>query len=587
VEWSCAFSSVGNGIVGPRATTTRATTAPLALSSRSTVEASAAAPAVPVQKVAIIGAGIAGLSLAHSLRSTHLRENNGENNTTPPIQIDIFDSRSDLDEKSGSGIQLTGGMAALRRISPALQRSVSEASLPLERVVSKCRPWFGSDEMGWKILELDIQELIREKAAAAAQQEVDEGQSQSRDGQCELVTEEGEVLAYTILRGALQRILLEGLMQEHGIEVQFDKRLNGISYSDVGAEEGIECQFMDGSKTGPYDLVIGCDGIQSAVKQYVDTGKIQSSDGDYSQSSAIYSGLRITFAIQENVGVDEAAIDGCQFTQLLGNGAYALTSSYGTGKGMPRAKGAFLVYPDENYIGPFPRANSIGDESNDVGSATSATSVDANDPVPLDENADWTQDKRVTRDHVTECLKILQSASIPGDDVSNIIQNSDRFFDLGVYLHNPFSWNGWVREVSRSGSQSGLFGAFGDDKTAKFAITTGDAAHAMPPFLGQGANQALQDSCSLAAKILEYNSQVQHTLDLNDPSSKPDLKTLLKEYESRRWLPTTSITAKAAFLGYLEVGPSLFSNFRDVFFFVMGKIGVVRKVFLDAATPKM
>ena len=87
----------------------------------------------------------------------------------------------------------------------------------------------------------------------------------------------------------------------------------------------------------------------------------------------------------------------------------------------------------------------------------------------------------------------------------------------------------------------------------------------------------------MAAKILEYNSQIQNS----DPYSKPDLKTSLREYESRRWLPTTSITAKAAILGYLEVGPGLFGNFRDAFFFVMGKIGIAKKVFLDAATPKM
>ena len=87
----------------------------------------------------------------------------------------------------------------------------------------------------------------------------------------------------------------------------------------------------------------------------------------------------------------------------------------------------------------------------------------------------------------------------------------------------------------------------------------------------------------MAAKILEYNSQVQRS----DPSSKPDLKTALKEYESRRWLPTTSITVKATFLGYLEVGPGLLGNFRDGFFFVMGKVGVAKKIFVDAATPKM
>ena len=150
-------------------------------------------------------------------------------------------------------------------------------------------------------------------------------------------------------------------------------------------------------------------------------------------------------------------------------------------------------------------------------------------------------------------MKILQTSSISGNDVASIVEKSDRFFDLGVYFYNPFTFNGWIREIKGSDR----------DNNPKFAVLAGDAAHAMPPFLGQGANQAMQDSCSLAAKIFEYNSQV------STSSSEPDLKALLKEYENRRWLPITSITVKAALLGYLEVGPSLISNFRDVFFLVM------------------
>jgi len=69
----------------------------------------------------------------------------------------------------------------------------------------------------------------------------------------------------------------------------------------------------------------------------------------------------------------------------------------------------------------------------------------------------------------------------------------------------------------------------------------------------------------------------------------PDLKlkAFLKEYEHVRWLPTASITAKAAFLGYLEIGSGWAGYFRDAFFFIMGKIGVAKKVFLDSATPKL
>jgi len=573
-----------------------------------TAEEGAATLAAPVERVAIVGAGIAGLSLAHALRSAHIRDEGGDENANgnaDPIQIDIFDARSDLDEKSGSGIQLTGGMAALRRISPDLQRSVSEASLPFERVVSRCRPWFGSDDGGWKLLELDIRQAIRDEAAAAADAAAsarEENDGRKEKGECELVTEEGEVLAYTILRGTLQRILLDTLASEHGVEVKFGKRLCGLSRSDSdddlapagGGGEGILCRFADGSIAGPYDLVVGCDGIKSAVKEFVNTGEIASPSSSSPSSSALYSGLRITFAIQENAADDDAgAPRGCQFTQFFGDGAYALTSSYGTGKGKPPAKGAFLVYPDENYIGPFPKSRSDDKRDDSVGSASTVSAAPPAVAVPLDENADWTQDSRVTRDHVTECLNVLRSASIPDNDVADIIRKSDRFFDLGVYLHNPFSLNGWLREVRpRSSTSGGLLGGITGAKKQKttkyYAITTGDASHSMPPFLGQGANQALQDSYSLASKIHEYNSQVQQLPDINDPSSSvPDLKALLKEYENRRWLPTTSITAKAAFLGYLEVGPSIFANFRDAFFFVMGKIGVAKKVFLDAATPKM
>lgn len=67
------------------------------------------------------------------------------------------------------------------------------------------------------------------------------------------------------------------------------------------------------------------------------------------------------------------------------------------------------------------------------------------------------------------------------------------------------------------------------------------------------------------------------------------LQQLLKEYEHVRWAPTASITLKAAFLGYLETGGGneFLSKFRDAFFFFAGKIGLARKIFLDAATPKL
>jgi hypothetical protein len=457
----------------------------------------------PVERVAIIGGGIAGLSLAHALLSSNMRdellakagaeaeaEAEGGSAATG-MNVEIFESRSGFDyEKSGSGIQLTGGMAALRRMSPALQRRASDAALPLGGVTSRCRPWFGGggdgggddddDDEGWKILELDVRKTILDDDADDA----DAGRR--RTG---LVTEEGEVLAYAMMRGTLQRVLHEGLTDDHGLGVTFGRRLTGVSYASSSSSssseggEGIMCEFDDGSTSGPYDLVVGCDGIQSAVRQYVNDGEIRPSSSSSSPpASAVYSGLRITFAIQDGgtknvdggdgggrAAADYAADDDgvCRFNQYFGTGAYALTSSYGTGKGRPPARGAFLVYADEDYVGPFRKSKKSGDI--DGGASTGGTmasppppSSSAADPPQRqpDENPDWTQDRRVSRDRVAETLEVLRSARVPGGGkVSDIVRGSDRSFDLGVYLHNPFSRNGWVREVRRGGG-GGRFGGW-------------------------------------------------------------------------------------------------------------------------------
>jgi kynurenine 3-monooxygenase len=109
----------------------------------------------------------------------------------------------------------------------------------------------------------------------------------------------------------------------------------------------------------------------------------------------------------------------------------------------------------------------------------------------------------------------------------------------------------------------------------------GDAAHAMPPFLGQGSNQAIQDAYCLAKLIFEYNkAQLNGSEDI-------DFGEVLKTYEKVRWGPTASISAKAFLLGYLEASVGLFAKFRDVFFFTLGSLGVAKKVYLGAAVPEV
>jgi 2-polyprenyl-6-methoxyphenol hydroxylase-like FAD-dependent oxidoreductase len=330
--------------------------------------------------------------------------------------------------------------------------------------------------------------------------------------------------------------------------------LTGIEKGDDG---GIEVKFLDGSSVGPFDMVAGCDGIKSAVKEYLETGKISDDASKREGRSAIYSGIRIRYAVDD--GDASSPAESAELRQWFGEGAYALTGIFGAGAGRPPRKSAFITFLDDNYFGPFKKPE---------------TKI----PEAVKENADWTQDVQSPASSREVMLQQTKDCRIPDVDIRPIIENAVRFFELGIYFHNPFSLSGWNKEVPGT--------------NGRYCTLVGDAAHAMPPFLGQGANQAVQDAYCLAKKIYEHNARSMGTyessLEENEIEKKVTLKKLLKEYEQLRWATTTSISAKAGFLGYLEAGSEGFpAKFRDVFFSTMFKLGIAKKVFLGAATPNV
>lgn len=493
----------------------------------------------PVRKVAVIGAGISGLSVAHALHhctsaaAAGADDDDNNQSIAQGFDVSIFDTRSKFDTTAGAGIQLNGGLVALNKINPALRKAVAKAGLPQTRVQSRAKSWFApaSQKQFDTLLALDLKETV---------------QSASEDIAKALIGEDGELMWISIMRGALQEALLDNLPQ--GQKVTFGKSLQRIVSSQ---DEGAMCEFTDGSMLGPFDLIVGCDGIRSVVKDFVDNTSSSSS----TSSNTIYSGIRIRYAVEDGdpkAPVEETAT----LTQYFGDGAYALSGIYGAGPNKPNSKCSFIVYLDENYIGPF------------------RIKEKRSDSVTVGENADWTQDVRQNASKQS-MLKQLEDCGIPDRDnsLSSVITNADRFFELGVYFHNPFSQ--WCRPISDN-----------DKKTPRaYAVLCGDAAHALPPFLGQGSNQAIQDAYCLVTKICEYNQQ----FSKNGNEDIKSLKAFLNDYQHIRSPKTFNIFWKSVVLGYLETGGNqgLYSKFRDVFFKTMGMIGVAKKVLLGAATPKL
>jgi 2-polyprenyl-6-methoxyphenol hydroxylase-like FAD-dependent oxidoreductase len=269
------------------------------------------------------------------------------------------------------------------------------------------------------------------------------------------------------MRGKLQQTLLENLPVTKDTQVTFDKKLTGI----VPSVDGATCQFSDGSIAGPFDLIVGCDGIKSAVKEYIERGKISENDSlREGSAAALYSGIRINYAVQDQPPnfYDNVTMKGPQpLQQVFADGAYAFKGMFGNGKDRPPCQCVFVISLDDKYNGPFRRKISSKDEKQDLSTNDAAS-----------ENVDWSQDLRGSKeDNREKLLKQIKDAGINDPEADSIVMSADRFFELGVYLHNPFSFSGWSKQIPSS--------------AGSYAVLCGDSAHAMPPFLGQGEGTAV------------------------------------------------------------------------------------------------
>ena len=182
----------------------------------------------------------------------------------------MFDRFDSLQAEVGGGIQINGGAAVLARLG--FLQALKNIALPMERVVSRTAS-------GRKLLDLDVFAAVRANAAAASWLIARDQTLLSPS------SSSGDIMSFTVMRDALMAMLYAPLPSG---TVQFEKQVARIEHR-VGSDENrgpMVCVFADGTEACGYDLVVGCDGINSAVRQWV-----------VGPESASGSGLRVMIGV--------------------------------------------------------------------------------------------------------------------------------------------------------------------------------------------------------------------------------------------------------------------------------------------------
>ncbi|CAM9450222.1 unnamed protein product [Choristocarpus tenellus] len=428
--------------------------------------------AAAIESVAVVGGGIGGLTTAIALQKL----------PTGVKDVQLFEKFDTIKPGIGAGIQINSGALVLARLG--LGEAIKESGIPVKRILSRTVD-------GRVILDLDIHQSIW-----------------SDSERKRLLTDGGTPMLFTVMRDRLMQILSDAL--KPGI-VNVGRDLASINETP----EGTFLTFTDKSIAGPFDLVVGADGINGVVQKSI------LRKGGEGRVNPINSGIRIQFGVAP-AGQRPERSEG-ELHMWFGGDTYALTGTYG-GIGGDKYDMLAAVYQDK----------------------------ERQEYPSLDENASW--DKTETKQ---VCLQRLRTLEFP-QEVYGVAEACNRFFELGVYYRNPLQ--AWV-----GGDGSNI-------------LLLGDAAHAMPPNLGQGANQAIQDAYCLAECLVELNSG----------GHGGSLRNALGHYEAKRKLPVTSLLVKSAVVGALETLSGPFGEaFRANFFYGMWKVGGAERVFIDGATPKV
>ena len=268
-----------------------------------------------VSRVAIVGAGPGGLALANALRTLN----------TGVKDIYVYDGRADISSTAvGGGVQLSGGAKVLEHLH----------LLPeIEAVAERLTRVRGRNVRRETLLDIDLNQACL--------------QSKEREA---LLSREGKnPLLFSIMRSSLQEILLKAAKNPMSGSSSSSASIKIIPNTNIAAiakasNQKYSLTLKDGSlAASDFDMVFGCDGVNSIVRDFIQAGGkyASSSSSSFSPSflekrsySPGYSGLRVGYVLTKVDKKFALRPEGRgAFHQWFGDGIYALEASYGSLEG--------------------------------------------------------------------------------------------------------------------------------------------------------------------------------------------------------------------------------------------------------------
>ena len=243
---------------------------------------------VAIRKVAIVGCGPAGLSLAKCLSTPTI----ASSPQSLPEVVDVYEGRSNAYQAAmGGGIQLSSGAFVLQQVGLGLD--LDKASERIKRVVARDASCTN------ELFKVDVHKMVSREIIPPC---------------------------YSIMRPALQELLLKAISTSTTstkgcTKVTINTSRKVEEAIEMVNEGKVKLKFADGSETGDYDMVFGADGLNSKILSSAESPSILAS----------YSGIRVVYCVtppDEGFKFRQVSLRG-QFSQYFGDGLYALCATYG------------------------------------------------------------------------------------------------------------------------------------------------------------------------------------------------------------------------------------------------------------------